>query len=527
MAGEVPNQQDAQGADDAESTWRDDPTMMGSKKPLFITVFDPGGKRHLVPLPQGEVKVGRADDNDILLDDPRASRHHCKLITEGRATTLYDLASAHGTLVNGQKATEAVLEEDTEVRIGGYVLKMGIHSSLRETVPVVGEAAAAPSGAGSKGALWLAILAILIIVGAGVAFWVHQSGMLLRRVEVVEAGTEVVPLRVGLTGEIVVTGLSQVESGVNGKVSEILVEVGKPVRNKQVLVKLDTSFREDALKPQRVRLAEIEAATRKSGPFDKWKAQYELDKKKYEETRMLTKVIKQGQPMATRAEMEAAYKLAKQSYEGYQAAFKREKEARPLRKQLGAVAASTVETTADGIVLDVFVEVGDMLKADTAVVNLGDPDSFQFLSVFPLDAKFLAPDGTRVGIRFKETPPVKTTGILRRPSSGNDIIIELHPPHLPASLETKEAVLELPAQLQTTLSVAAIVPPLTQESKDRYVWALQLTGTKKGLVRRKSVVVGASTGDMVSVLAGGVEPNDLVVLPDSEQPLTEGQKVQF
>jgi tetratricopeptide (TPR) repeat protein/pSer/pThr/pTyr-binding forkhead associated (FHA) protein len=50
--------------------------------------------------------VGRAEDNDLALTDPKVSRYHARVRREGAAFVITDLDSANGTLVNGVRLTE-------------------------------------------------------------------------------------------------------------------------------------------------------------------------------------------------------------------------------------------------------------------------------------------------------------------------------------------------------------------------------------------------------------------------------------
>ncbi len=52
-----------------------------------------------------ELSIGRAEDNDLRLADPKASRHHARVRREGTAFVLTDLGSANGTLLNGVRLT--------------------------------------------------------------------------------------------------------------------------------------------------------------------------------------------------------------------------------------------------------------------------------------------------------------------------------------------------------------------------------------------------------------------------------------
>jgi len=75
----------------------------------------PGREFHLNP---DETAIGRAADNDIILDDPTVSRYHAKVRREGDDFYLYDLAATNPTQVNGQVITRHRLHEGDRVEIG-------------------------------------------------------------------------------------------------------------------------------------------------------------------------------------------------------------------------------------------------------------------------------------------------------------------------------------------------------------------------------------------------------------------------
>jgi VWFA-related protein len=69
-----------------------------------------------------ETSLGRAAENDIILDDTTVSRYHAKVRREGEDFFLYDLAATNPTLVNGQAITRHLLREGDKVEIGEMVL---------------------------------------------------------------------------------------------------------------------------------------------------------------------------------------------------------------------------------------------------------------------------------------------------------------------------------------------------------------------------------------------------------------------
>lgn len=64
------------------------------------------------------IKVGRAPDNDVVLVDPRTSRHHAQIELRGYEFWIVDLASANGTMVNGDRVGERPLNHGDLVHIG-------------------------------------------------------------------------------------------------------------------------------------------------------------------------------------------------------------------------------------------------------------------------------------------------------------------------------------------------------------------------------------------------------------------------
>ena len=66
----------------------------------------------------GRVRIGRAVDNDIVIDDVLASRYHAYLTLTSIGTEIRDAHSSNGTFVNGVRVTSAVLGEGNVVTIG-------------------------------------------------------------------------------------------------------------------------------------------------------------------------------------------------------------------------------------------------------------------------------------------------------------------------------------------------------------------------------------------------------------------------
>jgi pSer/pThr/pTyr-binding forkhead associated (FHA) protein len=67
--------------------------------------------------------LGREDTADVVIDDKRASREHCKIVLAENRFTITDLGSSNGTFVTGQKITEKALENGDRIQIGSTVFE--------------------------------------------------------------------------------------------------------------------------------------------------------------------------------------------------------------------------------------------------------------------------------------------------------------------------------------------------------------------------------------------------------------------
>lgn len=62
--------------------------------------------------------LGRDPGNDIILRDPKVSRHHAEIVFERGFFVLHDLASANGSYVNGKRIRVAPLTHGASLRLG-------------------------------------------------------------------------------------------------------------------------------------------------------------------------------------------------------------------------------------------------------------------------------------------------------------------------------------------------------------------------------------------------------------------------
>jgi hypothetical protein len=80
------------------------------------------GRQHVPLVAQVPLCLGRALDNDVILDDTSVSRHHARLVPRVGYWLVEDLGSTHGTYVNNRRITSAPLRAGDRLRLGATEL---------------------------------------------------------------------------------------------------------------------------------------------------------------------------------------------------------------------------------------------------------------------------------------------------------------------------------------------------------------------------------------------------------------------
>ncbi|MDT6987952.1 MULTISPECIES: FhaA domain-containing protein [Streptomyces] len=73
------------------------------------------GTRHQISRPT--LVMGRSTEADVRIDDPGVSRRHCEIRT-GTPSTIQDLGSTNGIVVDGQHTTRATLRDGSRIVVG-------------------------------------------------------------------------------------------------------------------------------------------------------------------------------------------------------------------------------------------------------------------------------------------------------------------------------------------------------------------------------------------------------------------------
>ncbi|MEU1401622.1 DUF3662 and FHA domain-containing protein [Streptomyces sp. NPDC005728] len=77
------------------------------------------GARHQISRPT--LVLGRSTDADVRIDDPGVSRRHCEIRT-GTPSTIQDLGSTNGIVVDGQHTTRATLRDGSRIVVGSSTI---------------------------------------------------------------------------------------------------------------------------------------------------------------------------------------------------------------------------------------------------------------------------------------------------------------------------------------------------------------------------------------------------------------------
>jgi DNA-binding SARP family transcriptional activator len=97
------------------------------RESVVARLRDRAGRQY--PLNGGTTRIGRHDDNDIVLDDTEVSRHHAVIADTGTSFVITDLRSTNGVKVQRRRIRPtAVLGDGDDICIGGHEFTFEIRS---------------------------------------------------------------------------------------------------------------------------------------------------------------------------------------------------------------------------------------------------------------------------------------------------------------------------------------------------------------------------------------------------------------
>jgi hypothetical protein len=115
------------GAPGAEPRQEETGTAIFSLAPIEapvarLRVIRADGTERGLEADRGQMTIGRARDNDLVLDDGKVSRHHARLLPRHGTLVFTDLGSTNGSWVNGTRIAEVALGEGDRIELGETVL---------------------------------------------------------------------------------------------------------------------------------------------------------------------------------------------------------------------------------------------------------------------------------------------------------------------------------------------------------------------------------------------------------------------
>lgn len=104
--------------------------------PVRLDVLKDGQVQYSVEFVKDKIVLGRVLSADLRVDDPRVSRIHALVEMKADSVVITDLASSHGTFVNGKKIVEAKLNFGDTIRLGFVDVKIEKGSGKATAVDV-------------------------------------------------------------------------------------------------------------------------------------------------------------------------------------------------------------------------------------------------------------------------------------------------------------------------------------------------------------------------------------------------------
>ncbi|MGH1345753.1 MAG: FHA domain-containing protein [Nannocystales bacterium] len=116
-----------------------------------ILTTEVGAQERVLPLGEASIGLGRADDNDVVLLEQAASRHHARIEPVQGGYEIVDLESSAGLTLRGEKVQRHRLVDGDELVIGGTRLRFVAHPGSQATV--LPATSVKPSSQATQGAI--------------------------------------------------------------------------------------------------------------------------------------------------------------------------------------------------------------------------------------------------------------------------------------------------------------------------------------------------------------------------------------
>lgn len=89
----------------------------------YLQIYFNDVLKSVIELKPAVTTIGRAADNDVVIDNPGVSAHHAKILEEGGQHAVQDLASKNGVFVNGKRVGRQSLSYGDTITVFKHMLK--------------------------------------------------------------------------------------------------------------------------------------------------------------------------------------------------------------------------------------------------------------------------------------------------------------------------------------------------------------------------------------------------------------------
>jgi hypothetical protein len=100
-----------------------------ANRTAHLTLLSGNGHERSFIVPAGSTTIGRAPENDIVLDSQDVSRRHARIDCSTSGIRIHDLGSTNGTCVNGDNVSVADLADRDVIHIGSQRLRIDMTAS--------------------------------------------------------------------------------------------------------------------------------------------------------------------------------------------------------------------------------------------------------------------------------------------------------------------------------------------------------------------------------------------------------------
>ncbi len=103
------------------------PSARGTaNRTALLTLLNGSGHERSFIVPMGSTTIGRAPENDVVLDSQDVSRRHARIDCSAAGIRIHDLGSTNGTRVNGDSISVADLSDRDTISIGSQRLRIDL-----------------------------------------------------------------------------------------------------------------------------------------------------------------------------------------------------------------------------------------------------------------------------------------------------------------------------------------------------------------------------------------------------------------